>query len=179
MGYDEAGDDWNSDYPTMSDQRIEWKAGGAQDAHGLKFAILVSRFNSDVTCKLLEGAREALKQAHAEPADEFFVPGAFELAFAAKRLIGDCGRFHGSNYAGIIALGAVIRGETPHFDYVCAESARGLQQVALETGIPIAFGVLTTNTMDQALARAGGAAGNKGFDAAMTAVEMARFARQE
>src|SRR5271155_5233542 len=100
MGYDEAGDDWNSDYPTMSDKRIAWKTGGELDARGLKFAIVTARFNSDVTCKLLEGAREALKQAQAEWVDEFFVPGAFELPFAAKRLIGDSGRFHGGNYAG-------------------------------------------------------------------------------
>jgi 6,7-dimethyl-8-ribityllumazine synthase len=151
----------------MSDQRIEWKPGGAHDARGLKFAVVVSRFNSDITGKLLEGAREALKQAHADSADEFFVPGAFELPFAAKLL--------SSKYQGVIALGAVIRGETPHFDYVCAEAARGLQQVALETGVPVAFGVLTTDTVDQAQARAGGKHGNKGYDAAMTAIEMARF----
>lgn len=157
----------------MSDQQIEWQPEGTHDARGLKFAIVVARFNSNITCKLLEGAREALKEARAEASDEFFVPGAFELAFAAKRLSG--------NYHGIIALGAVVRGETPHFDYVCAESARGLQQVALETGVPVAFGVLTTDTMEQAEARAGGRGsqhGNKGYDAAMTAVEMARFPRR-
>jgi 6,7-dimethyl-8-ribityllumazine synthase len=154
----------------MSDQRIEWQPEGAHDARGLKFAIVVARFNSNITRKLLEGALEALKEARAETADEFSVPGAFELPFAAKRLSG--------NYHGIIALGAVVRGETPHFDYVCAESARGLQQVALETGVPVAFGVLTTDTMEQAEARAGGQLGNKGFDAAMTAVEMARFPRR-
>src|SRR5579862_5682453 len=160
MGYDEAGDDWNSNYPTMSDQRIEWKPGGVLDARGMKFAIVVSRFNEKITGKLLEGAREAMKQAKAESFDEFWVPGAFELPFAAKKLIqSDAG------YAGVVALGAVVRGETPHFDYVCAESARGLQQVALETGVPIAFGILTANTMQQAFARAGGRYGNKGFDA--------------
>jgi 6,7-dimethyl-8-ribityllumazine synthase len=153
----------------MSDQQLQWQPDGAHDARGLKFAIVVARFNSQITCKLLEGAREALKQARADAADEFFVPGAFELPFAAKRL--------SPNYHGIIALGAVVRGETPHFDYVCAESARGLQQVALETGVPVAFGILTTDTMEQAEARAGGKHGNKGFDAAMTAVEMARFPR--
>jgi 6,7-dimethyl-8-ribityllumazine synthase len=154
----------------MSDQRIEWQPEGAHDARGLKFAIVVARFNSSITCKLLEGARAALKEARADAPDEFFVPGAFELAFAAKRLSG--------NYHAIIALGAVVRGETPHFDYVCAESARGLQQVALETGVPVAFGVLTTDTTEQAEARAGGLHGNKGYDAAMTAVEMARFPRR-
>jgi len=158
----------------MSDQRIEWRPDGAHDARGLKFAIVVARFNSNITCKLLDGAREALKEARAEASDEFFVPGAFELPFAAKRL--------SANYHGIIALGAVVRGETPHFDYVCAEAARGLQQVALETGVPVAFGVLTTDTMEQAEARAGGRhgnkLGNKGYDAAMTAIEMARFPRR-
>jgi 6,7-dimethyl-8-ribityllumazine synthase len=154
----------------MSDQRIEWQPEGVHDARGLKFAIVVARFNSNITCKLLEGARQALKEARADVSDEFYVPGAFELPFAAKRLSG--------NYHGIIALGAVVRGETPHFDYVCAESSRGLQQVALETGVPVAFGVLTTDTMEQAEARAGGQHGNKGYDAAMTAVEMARFPRR-
>ena len=100
----------------------------------------------------------------------FHVPGAFELPLAAKLLA------HTHTYHGIIALGAVIRGNTPHFDFVAAEAARGLQQVALETGLPVAFGVLTTDTMEQAEARAGGAHGNKGYDAAMTAVEMAHFA---
>jgi 6,7-dimethyl-8-ribityllumazine synthase len=99
----------------------------------------------------------------------FHVPGAFELPLAAKMLA----RTH--SYDAVIALGAVIRGKTPHFDYVAGEAARGLQQVALETGVPIAFGVLTTNTQKQAEARAGGRHGNKGFDAAMTAIEMARF----
>jgi 6,7-dimethyl-8-ribityllumazine synthase len=172
MGYDEAGDDWNSDYPTMSDQRIDWKAGGALDARGMKFAVVVSRFNEKITGKLLEGAREAMKQAKAEMFDEFSVPGAFELPFAAKKLIESDAGYHG-----IVALGAVIKGETPHFDYVCAESARGLQQVALETGVPVAYGILTTNDEQQAEARAGGARGNKGFDAAMTAIEMAQFSK--
>jgi 6,7-dimethyl-8-ribityllumazine synthase len=157
-------------YLTMSNEPLQWQPDGAHDARGLKFAIVVARFNSGITCKLLDGARQALKQAHADAFDEFFVPGAFELPFAAKRLSG--------LYHGIIALGAVVRGETPHFDYVCSESARGLQQVALETGVPVAFGVLTTDTMEQAEARAGGKHGNKGFDAAMTAVEMARFPRR-
>ena len=148
----------------MSKQRLEWSA----EARGLRFAVVVARFNSGVTEKLLEGAREAL---HTRKAgfDEFFVPGAFELPLAAK-LLARTGKYHG-----VVALGAVIRGETPHFDYVAAEAARGLQQVALETAIPVGFGVLTTNTTRQAQARAGGRRGNKGYDAAMTAIEMARF----
>ena len=144
---------------------MQWKG----DARGLKFAIVAARFNSAITEKLLEGAGSALKHAEAERFDVFLVPGAFELPLAAKKLAQSGG------YDAIIALGAVIRGETPHFDYVAGEAARGLQQVALETGVPVAFGVLTTDTMEQARARAGGQHGNKGYDAAMTAVEMARL----
>jgi len=144
---------------------MDWKP----DGRGLKFAVVVSRFNQEITEKLLAGAQEALRDAGADFPDVFRVPGAFELPLAAKRLLSN-GRYHG-----VVALGAVIRGETPHFDYVAGEAARGLQQVALETEKPVAFGVLTTDTLEQAEARAGGAHGNKGFDAAMTAIEMARF----
>jgi 6,7-dimethyl-8-ribityllumazine synthase len=140
------------------------------DARGRQFAIVVARFNAVVTEKLLEGARKALAEGKAEGFEVFHVPGAFELPLAAKLLA------HTHTYHGIIALGAVIRGNTPHFDFVAGEAARGLQQVALETGLPVAFGVLTTDTMEQAEARAGGAHGNKGYDAAMTAMEMAHFA---
>src|SRR5207344_3461321 len=110
---------------------------------------------------------EALKKAGAERHQVFHVPGAFELPLAAKRLA------QRGEFDAIIALGAVIRGETPHFDFVAGEAARGLQQVALECNIPVAFGVLTTDTLAQAEARAGGTHGNKGYDAAMTAIEMA------
>ncbi|SRR5712691_7523351 len=154
-----------TDYPTMSDEQMEWKA----DARGLRFAIVVARFNRKITEKLLEGAREALERAGADSVEVVRVPGAFELPLAAQRLARQ------SVYHAIIALGAVVRGETPHFDYVAGEAARGLQQAALENNVPIAFGVLTTDTYEQAEARAGGAHGNKGYDAAMTAVEMARF----
>ena len=147
----------------MSEQHLEWNV----DARGLKFAIVVARFNAEITEKLLDGAQEALAAAGAESVRVFRVPGAFELALAARKLA--------KSYDGIIALGAVIRGETPHFDYVAGAAANGLQQVALETGTPVAFGVLTTNTMAEAEARAGGNRGNKGYDAAMTAIEMARF----
>ena len=150
----------------MSRETLNWSV----DASGLKFAIVVARFNSGITEKLLEGAREALTQAGASSIEVFHVPGAFELPLAAKWLA------HGG-FSAIIALGAVIRGETPHFDYVAGEAARGLQQVALECNIPVAFGVLTTDTLEQAEARAGGKHGNKGYDAAMTAIEMARFGR--
>lgn len=149
----------------MSNQPMEWEL----DARGLKFAIVVARFNAAITEKLLEGARQALQRASAENFEVFYVPGSFELPLAAKMLA------HRHAYDAIIALGAVVRGETPHFEYVAAEAARGLQQVALETGLPVAFGVLTTDTREQAEARVGGARGNKGYDAAMTAIEMARF----
>ncbi|MEQ1886313.1 MAG: 6,7-dimethyl-8-ribityllumazine synthase [Bryobacteraceae bacterium] len=150
----------------MSSDSLTWQN---TDARGLKFAVVVARFNSDITGKLLEGAVEALKKANADDHKVFSVPGAFELPLAAKKLARRGG------YDAIIALGAVIRGETPHFDYVAGEAARGLQNVALDTGIPIIFGVLTTDNLEQAEARAGGALGNKGYDAAMTAIEMARF----
>jgi 6,7-dimethyl-8-ribityllumazine synthase len=148
----------------MSDQQLKWQPGGEHDAAGLRFAVVVARFNSEITEKLLASARRALDQAKASDAEIFYVPGAFELPLAAKMLA------HTHCYHAIIALGAVIRGGTPHFDYVAGEAARGLQQVALETGLPVAFGVLTTDTREQAEARV-----EKGFDAAMTAIEMARF----
>jgi 6,7-dimethyl-8-ribityllumazine synthase len=151
----------------MSKHRLAWSP--TADA-GLRFAVVVARFNNAVTDKLLDGAREALRR-HKAGFDEFFVPGAFELPLASK-LLAETGKYHG-----VVALGAVIRGDTPHFDFVAAESARGLQQVALESSIPVAFGVLTTDNARQAHARAGGKAGNKGFDAAMTAIEMARFGK--
>jgi 6,7-dimethyl-8-ribityllumazine synthase len=148
-----------------SDDRIQLNA----DARGLKFAIVVARFNPGITEKLLDGAREALTKAGASEIAVFHVPGAFELPLAARRLA--------KTYDAIVALGAVIRGETPHFDYVAGAAANGLQQVALETGTPVSFGVLTTNTLVEAEARAGGAHGNKGYDAAQTAIEMARFGK--
>jgi 6,7-dimethyl-8-ribityllumazine synthase len=138
-------------------------------ARGLSFAIVVARFNSGITEKLLAGAIEALGNAQAKSYRVFYVPGAFELPLAAQRLA--------AAYDGIIALGAVIRGETPHFDYVAGAAAQGLQRVTLDTGTPVAFGVLTTNTLAEAEARAGGAHGNKGYDAVMTAIEMARFGK--
>ena len=118
----------------MSNQPMEWKP----DARGLRFAIIVARFNRMITEKLLDGAKEALAEAHAEGFEVFHVPGAFELPLAAKMLA------HTHAYHGLIALGAVIRGNTPHFDYVAGECARGLQQVALDTGLPVAFEVKVT-----------------------------------
>ncbi len=132
----------------------------------MKFAIVVARFNSAITEKLLDGAKRALEKAGADGFEVFYVPGAFELPLAAK-LAAHTHAFHA-----VIALGAVIRGDTPHFDFVAGECARGLQDVSLETGLPVAFGVLTTDNNEQAEARA-----DKGFDAAMTAIEMVRVAR--
>jgi 6,7-dimethyl-8-ribityllumazine synthase len=145
------------------------------DARGLKFAVVYSRFNSEITDRLLAGALEALKRSGATD-DRYIqivsVPGAWELPLVAKT-IAERNKPHA-----IVALGAVIRGDTPHFDYVAGQAAAGLTQVQLETGVPIAFGVLTTDTVEQAAERAGGKHGNKGHDAAITAIEMAHLVRR-
>jgi 6,7-dimethyl-8-ribityllumazine synthase len=147
---------------------------GNLDASGLKFAIVVARFNSFITDRLLAGALDALKRsgAQADDIEIVKVPGSWELPLTAKTLAAK------KQHAAIIALGAVIRGETPHFDYVANQAASGLAAVALETGVPVAFGVLTTNTVEQAIDRAGGKSGNKGYDAAITAIEMADLLRR-
>ena len=142
---------------------------GTFDAHGRRFAIVAARFNEIVVEKLVHGAL-ACFLAHGLTEEDVvvaWVPGAFELPLLAKRLA------ETGLYDGIVCVGAVIRGETPHFDYVAAEAARGIQRAALDTGIPILFGVLTTDSMDQALDRAGGKHGNKGWDSAMGAMQMA------
>jgi 6,7-dimethyl-8-ribityllumazine synthase len=147
---------------------------GNLNASGLKFAILVARFNSFITDRLLAGAEDALKRSGAKPEDVEIlkVPGSWELPVTAKTLAGL------KRHDAIIALGAVIRGETPHFDHVANQAASGLAAVQLESGIPVAFGVLTTNTVEQAIDRAGGKSGNKGYDAALTAIEMAELMRR-
>jgi 6,7-dimethyl-8-ribityllumazine synthase len=147
---------------------------GNLSAAGLKFAIVVARFNSFVTDRLLAGALDALHRSGGSESDVevFRVPGAWEMPVVV-RAIAEQKRHHG-----IICLGAVIRGDTPHFDYVAGPAASGLAHIASETGIPVAFGVLTTNTVEQAVDRAGAKGGNKGFDAAMTAIEMADLLRQ-
>ena len=146
---------------------------GQLSAAGLKFAVVVSRFNSFITERLLAGALDALARTGASPdlIDVIKVPGSWEVPMVA----GELARLH--RYDALICLSAVIRGETPHFDYVAAEAAKGIAHVAAETGVPVAFGVLTTNTLEQAIDRAGAKGGNKGFDAAMTAVEMANLMR--
>jgi len=143
---------------------------GELQAKGLKFAIIVSRFNDFITGKLLEGAVDALVRhgAKEEDIDVIKVPGAFEIPLTAKKVASK------GSYSAVICLGTVIRGATPHFDYVAAEVSKGVASVSLETGVPIAFGVLTTDTIEQAVERAGTKSGNKGFDAAMTAIEMAQ-----
>jgi 6,7-dimethyl-8-ribityllumazine synthase len=143
-------------------------------AAGLRIAIVVSRFNSAITERLLAGALEAIKRAGGDPqlTDVFRVPGAWELPLIGKTLADR------ARHDAIVCLGAVIRGDTPHFDFVAGEAARGIASLALQYQLPIAFGVLTTNTVEQAEARAGGAAGNRGFDAALTAIEMAGLIRR-
>ena len=133
----------------------------------LRIALVASRFNGFIVEQLLAGARDALERRGVDPARGVlvWVSGAFELPLAADRLAAS------GQYDAVIALGAVVRGGTPHFDYVAGECARGLSRVALDRGIPVTFGVLTTDTVEQALERAGTGEGNKGFDAAMTAIE--------
>jgi 6,7-dimethyl-8-ribityllumazine synthase len=149
-------------------------------ADPFRFAIIVSRFNGFVTDRLLDGALEALAQAGADAGsvDVFRIPGAWEFSVTAKA-VAAIGRLSpGKSYDGIVCLGAVIRGDTPHFDYVAGEAARGIAAASDEYGVPIAFGVLTTNTVEQATDRAGGKAGNKGFEAAMTTIEMVHLLRK-
>lgn len=147
---------------------------GKLDAAGLKFGIIVSRFNSFISERLLEGAIDALVRHGAadKNIDVVRVPGSFEIPLAAQRLA------EGKKYDAVICLGAVIRGATPHFDYVAAEVAKGVAHASMASGVPIAFGVLTTDTIEQAVERAGTKAGNKGFDAAMTAIETANLFKE-
>jgi 6,7-dimethyl-8-ribityllumazine synthase len=147
---------------------------GSADGAGLRIAIACSRFNGDVTNKLLAGARAELARSGVAQADTtvVWVPGAFELPLIALALA------RTGSYDAVICLGAVIRGETSHYEFVAGECATGIQRVQLELGLPVVFGVLTTENREQALARAGGAVGNKGTDAATTAIEMANVLRQ-
>lgn len=140
---------------------------GKLNAEGIRVAIVVGRFNSFIGERLLEGAMDALLRHGAADADITVarVPGAFEIPLAAQKLAKT------GSYDALICLGAVIRGSTPHFDYVASEVSKGCAHVSLETGVPVAFGVLTTDTIEQAIERAGTKAGNKGFDAAMTVIE--------
>jgi 6,7-dimethyl-8-ribityllumazine synthase len=147
---------------------------GKLTATGLKFALIVSRFNSFFTERLLEGALDCLsRQGVTEDSLTVVrVPGAWEIPLVAKRLA------RAGAYDAVICLGAVIRGSTPHFDYVAAEVSKGIAQVSLESGVPIAFGILTTDNLEQAIERAGSKAGNKGFAAAEAAIEMVNLLRE-
>jgi 6,7-dimethyl-8-ribityllumazine synthase len=147
---------------------------GDLQAKGLKFGIIVSRFNDFITAKLLDGAVDALLRhgARDEDIDVVRVPGAFEIPLTAKKLA------EKGSYSAVICLGTVIRGATPHFDYVAAEVSKGIASASMETGVPIAFGVLTTDTIEQAVERAGTKSGNKGFDVALTAIEMAQVLKK-
>lgn len=141
---------------------------GKLTAKDMKVAIVVARFNEFITSKLLSGAVDCLVRHEAKDEDitVAWVPGAFEIPMACKKLA------ESGKYDAVIALGAVIRGATPHFDYVCAEASKGIAQVSMQTGVPVAFGVLTTENIQQAIERAGTKAGNKGVDCAMSAMEM-------
>lgn len=147
---------------------------GELQAKGLKFAIVVSRFNDFITSKLLDGAKDALLRhgAKEEDIDIARVPGSFEIPLIAKKLASK------GTYNAVICLGTVIRGATPHFEYVAAEVAKGIAAASMETGIPIAFGVITSDTIEQAVERAGTKSGNKGWDAAITAIEMAQLIKK-
>ncbi len=147
---------------------------GELQAKGLKFAVVVSRFNDFITGKLLDGAVDALVRhgAKEEDIDVVKVPGAFEIPLAAKKLAAK-GAYHA-----VVCLGTVIRGATPHFEYVAAEVSKGVASASLETGVPIAFGVITSDTIERAVERAGTKSGNKGFDAAITAIEMAQVMKK-
>ena len=146
---------------------------GALDARGLRVALVVSRFNELLTERLLQGALDCLRR-HGAADDDLHVvrvPGGFELPLAARTLATS------GQYDAVVCLGAVIRGQTPHFDYVAGEVARGIARTAYETGVPVGFGVLTTDTLEQAVERAGAKSGNKGWDAALSAIETVQVLR--
>jgi 6,7-dimethyl-8-ribityllumazine synthase len=157
-----------SEVPKLNQTRGDFRADG------LRFAIVVSRFNQFITERLLVGALDALSRSGAasEQIEVVRVPGSFEIPIAAKKLA------ESGKYNAVICIGCVLRGETTHYDYVCSESARGIQLAQMDTGVPMAFCVLTCDTLEQAIDRAGSKGGNKGFDAGLTAVEMANLARK-
>jgi len=147
---------------------------GKLDASGMRIALIVSRFNNLFTDKLLEGALDCIRRHGGEEDDlaVAYVPGAFEIPYVAAKLAGS------GNYEAVICLGAVIRGDTPHFDYIANESAKGIAHIALETGIPVVYGLVTADTLEQAIERSGTKAGNKGWDAAHSAIEMINLYRE-
>ncbi|MBM4140283.1 MAG: 6,7-dimethyl-8-ribityllumazine synthase [Nitrospira sp.] len=147
---------------------------GELQAKGLRFGIIVSRFNDFITSKLLDGALDALLRHGAleEDINIIRVPGSFEIPMVARKIA-----LKGT-YNAIICLGTVIRGATPHFDYIAAEVSKGIASASMETGVPIAFGIITSDTIEQAVERAGTKSGNKGWDAAITAIEMAQLLKK-
>lgn len=146
---------------------------GMLNGKGMKFGLIVGRFNELISSRLYEGALDCLRRHEVAEGDidVAWVPGAFEMPLVAKRLAGS------GAYDAVVCLGAVIRGSTPHFDYVAGEAAKGIAKVSLDSGVPVVFGVLTTDTIEQAVERAGTKAGNKGWSAAATALEMANLGR--
>ena len=158
----------------MAEKLQAGSINGELTASGLRFGIVVSRFNSFITERLLSAALDALKRAGAttENVDVVHVPGAFELPLAAKKLAAT------GRYDALIAIGCILRGETAHYDYVCSETSRGLQLAQMDTGLPIIFCVLTCDTLEQAIDRAGLKGGNKGFEAGLAAIEMAHLSRK-
>ena len=150
------------------------KYEGELQAKGLKFAIIVSRFNDFITNKLLDGAVDALLRHGVadQNIDTIKVPGAFEIPLTAKIIAGK------KTYDAVICLGTIIRGATPHFEYVASEAAKGIATASMDTGVPIAFGVITADTIEQAVERSGTKSGNKGWDAAMVAIEMAQLLKK-
>lgn len=153
--------------PLVSGRVMEGSLTGA----GLRIAIAASRFNDTITLRLVEGAEDCLRRHGVDPEsiDLAWAPGAFELPLVASKLASS------GNYDGIVAVGAVIRGATGHYEFVAGQCAAGLQRVQLDTGVPVAFGVLTTDNIEQAIERSGTKAGNKGFEAALTVIEMANL----
>ena len=147
---------------------------GSLKADGVRFGLVLGRFNNFITDKLLEGAVDCLKR-HGATQDKIsvaYVPGSMEIPLVALKMA------KSNNYDAIICLGAVIRGETPHFDYVAAESSKGVAKVGMDTGLPVIYGIITSDTIEQAVERAGTKAGNKGWDAAMAAIEMVNLYRE-
>jgi 6,7-dimethyl-8-ribityllumazine synthase len=158
----------------MAENLKSGKIEGDLSAAGLRFGVVISRFNSFITDRLLQGATDVLARsgAAAKDVDVMHVPGSFELPLAAKKLA------QTGHYDALIAIGCILRGETVHYDYVCSETARGLQLAQMDTGIPIMFCVLTCDTLEQAIDRAGLKGGNKGQEAALGAIEMAQLCRK-
>jgi 6,7-dimethyl-8-ribityllumazine synthase len=147
---------------------------GELQAKGLKFGIVISRFNDFITGKLLDGAMDALLRhgAREDDIEIVKVPGSFEIPMVAKKMASK------GAYNAIICLGTVIRGATPHFEYIAAEVSKGIASASMETGVPVAFGIITSDTIEQAVERAGTKSGNKGWDAAITAIEMAQLLKK-